>query len=488
MSTFVAICLLLRLTMGITPTQMQQDLNNAIDNPYVYSYAVPPGNYYFEEKDFIIRNAENFTVYSSSNSVIYLNCSYKVSTINAFNVTILNISIDYDPPCFSQGVINKININTSSLTVSIDRNYPVPDKNINNIFNAPRIKVIYWNSTTRHMIVGQSPYNPMKTAKSLNNNNNEYIIYLERPMSQFYIPKIGELVTISPRVGTWEPVYQYISNCGAFMCINCSNVIVNNLIIFYAANMALIEMYGEGNNIYNNYNLIRSKKNPNNLLTANADGFHSTQNLYGPTLRNSYMEYPADDFAAVHNRINILLERISDFEGYIIDTDNGSTFNFIKPNDYIYFYELNTLNYFGFGIIDNFYLVKNETIIEEAKNSENVLESPPFNATFTVNYTEIVSVYYVKFKNKLNANITSLWSLVEFDLNNNALIENNVFYNGYDNMMRMKSNNAIIQNNTEYLTHWGIDMTDIQSYLEGELGLKNIIVRNNIMIDCNITQ
>ena len=39
-------------------------------------------------------------------------------------------------------------------------------------------------------------------------------------------------------------------------------------------------MYGEGNNIYNNYQLIRSKKNSNNLSTATADGFHSTQINY----------------------------------------------------------------------------------------------------------------------------------------------------------------------------------------------------------------
>ena len=56
-------------------------------------------------------------------------------------------------------------------------------------------------------------------------------------------------------------------------------------------------------------------------ITADFTLFHSRQII----LRTSYMEYTCDNFVNVDNRINILLKRISDYEGYIIDTYNGSS-------------------------------------------------------------------------------------------------------------------------------------------------------------------
>eukprot|EP01084_Bolivina_argentea_P098272 176623_1 len=466
---------------ALSPSQLQSQLSDAINNPDIGSYTIPNGNYHFINTDFIIAHATNFSIYSSSSTIISLNCSYQVLVINNSNVTISNISVDYDPPCFSQGIINDINITESSLIISVDKGYPLPDKTINDIFNAKIIKVIYWNATTRNIIVGQQTSNPMKSSLQL--NKNKYKIYLQKNISTF-MPSINDLVTISPRVGGNVVC---ATNCSAFICVNCSNVLIDNLIIYSSSNMALVEMYGQGNNIYNNYQLIR-KYNSTHLLTANADAFHSTVNLYGPTLKNSHMMYPADDFVNVHNRLNILLERISDYETYIIDTDNGSTLQWLKANDYIYFYQLNSLNYFGYGIVESFYMVTNETIIQQARDSENVLESPPYNAHFIVNYTDLVKVYYVKFKNKLEKNITGYWALVEIDLNNNALIENNICYNGYSSVVKIKSNGAIVQNNYAYSTHGGMQLKASQNWLEGELGLKNIIVRNNIFYGCDINE
>ena len=138
--------------IAITPTELQSDLNSAISNQQIDSYRIPNGNYHFINTDFVIKNAINFTVYSSSSTIIYLNCSYQVLALNNSNVTINNISIDYDPPCFSQGIIENINFTESSLTVLIDDGFPLPDNKINDIFNAKIIKVIYWNSTTKQII------------------------------------------------------------------------------------------------------------------------------------------------------------------------------------------------------------------------------------------------------------------------------------------------------------------------------------------------
>ena len=104
-------------------------------------------------------------------------------------------------------------------------------------------------------------------------------------------------------------------------------------------------------------------------------------------------------------------------------------------------YELSTLQYIGYGMVDQIEDVRNETTIQQAA----------YDVKFVVNYTDLVKAYYVKFKNKLNANITGYWSLVEVDLNNGSLIENNIFYNGYVSMTKLKSDQGVIRNNSVYL-------------------------------------
>ena len=457
---------------SLTPQQLQNDLNNAISDANTKSYRIPPGDYHFINTNFQIFNAVNFEIISSDKAILYFNCSYEVSIVNNTNVTITNLIIDYDPPCFSQGILDSMNITESSLMVSIDDGYPLPDKSINPYFNVPVIKVIYWNSTTRDMIVGQPVSNHMNSSKQI--TENKYEIYLQTNIKQ-YIPNIGDLITIGPRKG------------GTFLCTNCTNMKVINLTIYASTNMACVEMYGGGNNLYDNYQLIR-RPNSKHLITSNADAFHSNCNLKGPVLRNSKLMYPGDDFVNVHNRMNILLDRVSDNEVYIIDTLNSKTFINVKPNDYIYFYHLNSLQYLGYGIVDILNISRNQTLIQQARQSENVMNNPPYNAKFIPNYTETLVVYYVRFKNKLNVNITAYWSLVQYDLNNGAIIENNYFYNGYSGICKLKSSNSIFRNNRAEYTHSGVMVAAEQSWMEGNLGLRNIIVENNVIIGCAVNK
>ena len=463
---------LLPLVFTITPQQLQQQLNNAILDPRTTSYTIPVGDYHFINSNFEIFNAINFEIHSSDKAIIYFNCSYEVSVMNNINVTITNLIIDYDPPCFSQGVLNEMNITESSLIVSIDDGYPLPDKSIYPYFNVPVIKVIYWNSTTRNMIVGQPVSNHMNSSTKI--ADNKYKIYLQSNIKQ-YIPTIGNLITIGPRKG------------GTFLCTNCTDMKIYNLTIYASTNMACVEQFGGGNNLYDNYQLIR-RPGSKHLITSNADAFHSNCNIKGPILRNSKLMFPGDDFVNVHNRMNILLTRITDNTVYIIDTLNSKTFVNVKPNEYIYFYHLNNLEYMGYGIVESLEITRNQTVIQQAKQSESIMNNPPYNARFIPNYTGSVVVYYVVFKNKLNINITAYWSLVQFDLNNAAIIENNYFYNGYAGVCKLKSKNSVFQNNQAQYTHSGIMIAAEQTWMEGNLGLRDILVANNVVIGCDVNE
>ena len=252
--------------------------------------------------------------------------------------------------------------------------------------------------------------------------------------------------------------------------------------------MSLYEQFGDGNNIYDNYQLRRSPLNGGkNLLAANKDAFHSYSVRYAPTLKNSYLSYPADDFINVHNRMNVILDRIDDNTIYAIDTLNGDTFDKIivgnNNDDQMSFYQLNSMKYIQNSVITSIKKMDNSTLIQQAKDAYTDLTKPPYNAPkWLTNWQNSVSVYMIGFKDKLDDNV-SKYQLIEYDLNQGAVIINNHFHSTFSTLMKMKSKKSIVRNNVfEYGN--GMHIVPEQQWLEGELGLDNIIIEDNIFVGC----
>eukprot|EP01084_Bolivina_argentea_P213249 362232_1 len=468
MANVIIFCILSVVSYAFTPRELQQELNDAINDKNISSYTIPSNDYYFISTNFFINNAENFSIISFKKTILYFNCSFGIHLNNNFNLTLMNIVIDYNPTCFSQGIINSINTTELSIIVTIDNGYPLPDPSINKLFAVNTVKVIYWNQTNGEMFPGQTGFcswnssQPIKT----NNNTNIYKIYVN---NFHYMPSIGNAVTFGPRQGN------------TFYATNCSNMNIVNLTIYGSSNMAVYELIGFGHNIYDNYQLIR-RPNSTHLLSSNADGFHSNSNMFGPILKNSYLEHTGDDFANVHNRINILLQRIDDYSLYVIDTWNGYTFGRVSQDNSIYFYELNTLNFIGYGIVNSILFINNQTLMNDAIQSYTILNNPPYNAGFVTDYRKTIAVYKIEFKEKLNENIIQ-YSLIEYDLGNGAMFLNNKFHNGHGHMIMLKSKNSIVKNNI-FSYALGVYIKAEQNWLEGELGLSNVTVENNIFIGC----
>eukprot|EP01084_Bolivina_argentea_P290145 498330_1 len=452
---------------SISPEQLQSQLNAAITDRNTNSYVIPKGDYYFQNVDFNIISADNFDISASNTTTFYFNCSYGVKISNNFNVNISNIQIDYNPPCFSQGVINEPNKTEQSFIVTIDKYYPRPDKTINSIYNASVVKVIYFDPNTRQIIYNQSGNPRWNGSISLNNSPPyKYKIFMQNMGT---VPKIGWLVTMGPRKGN------------GIWVNNCSNMLFTKFTVYGSCNMAIYEQFGHGNNIYNKYQLRRSKQNNGmNLLSSNADGFHSNCAKYAPMLNNSYLSFAGDDFVNVHNRMNIVLQRIDDFSLYVIDTWSGNTFNQVSANDSISFYKLNTLQYISVETVANIKIMRNETLQQEAKQSYYTMEQAPYNCKWATNWSNSVVVYMITFEQKLNMNVTQ-YMLIEYDLNQGAKITNNHFYSGLVTFIKLKSKNSIVENNIFEYAH-GIHIAAEQSWLEGELGLDNIIIADNTFI------
>ena len=223
-----------------------------------------------------------------------------------------------------------------------------------------------------------------------------------------------------------------------------------------------------------------------NLLASNKDAFHSYSTRYAPTLKNSYLSFAVDDFINVHNRMNVILQKIDDSNIYAIDTLNGDTLSKINVDNNndnkMSFYQLDSMAFLQNAVITNIKKMDNDTLTKEASDAYTEMQKPPYNAHWNINWADSVVVYKIGFEEKLNANV-SKYQLIEYDLNEGAKIINNHFHSTFCTLMKMKSKNAVISGNVfEYGS--GVHIVPEQAWLEGELGLNDIIIENNVFVGC----
>ena len=86
-----------------------------------------------------------------------------------------------------------------------------------------------------------------------------------------------------------------------------ARIVLRNVDIHAASNMAITEFQGDGGNRYERVSLVpRDASRP---LASNADGFHSSGLRNGPTLSGLTMLNLLDDYFNVHNTFQIVAKR-----------------------------------------------------------------------------------------------------------------------------------------------------------------------------------
>lgn len=137
----------LRLPRSDPSEQLQHDLNAAIAAGSS-SFAISPG-VYRPKGDLFLNNARDLSVASGSGGLVALvfRCNWGIVLRSCVNVSVANVTIDYDPPCYSQGVVTHIDKQTIRYTV--DDGFPTPTRDSDQRFvTAPIVKVIRWDPLT----------------------------------------------------------------------------------------------------------------------------------------------------------------------------------------------------------------------------------------------------------------------------------------------------------------------------------------------------
>jgi len=433
-------------------------------NPVKVIIELDKNKTYYLSKPIIIDSLTDVEINGNGSKIINTVRGRIFRITNSVRITLRDISIDYDPLPFTQGIIVAMNDTTSVLDVKIDKGYPMDEVLLSRMNGAGFLKVK--NRETRALKEGARSFLVPSKAEKISDDTIR--VSLKWPINA---AGAGQVLAETGDVAV-------ITTPGSETVIEVENSAYTSFIgvnIYSASGMGILENGGFGGTAIINCNLIPGNKpegaNEERLCSTNSDGSHFITVKYGPTIRNSKFHFTSDDAINVHSFHYFVIEKIDDTTYYVspkwdIGLEEGDTIQALSKEtfDSIGISEIKTLNK----------LVKPELAKEIAD-------------VWSVRHmtTQPELIYEVVFSNPVELTkgdfITSLTHAGE-----NTIIEGNEFIDS--NRVICKGANTTIENNKfAYSPYAALHVgPDIGFWAEGTYANKVRII-NNTFDYCGIS-
>ena len=408
--------------------------------------------------------------------------------MDCHNVSIRGLTFDSDPPNYAQGVVTAVRPDVSAFTAKFDTRFIPPDTSVPP-FSAPGgsagAKVAFWDPSLRRMLYAVNFLNS-STAFSQAEGAASFNVTLKHAQAAGGLT-VGNLVTIFPRKGlTWH-------------CQNCSSVVADNVTIHGGGNMGFLETGGAGGNHYRGISIVRKPSSPG-LMALNADGFHSSDVGIGPTLEDSIISYTGDDFLNIHNKMKIVCRVLDDGNSSGTTTlaliDPGTSFLELRPADELHFFQLlphlpHKANPFLGSSVVRSVAPADAALRKECHAAGEAMQQPPYSADLIGTVASSVArarVYVATFAGSLPAAVQR-FSLVNFERRSGAhfAVRRNHFHDSCGSGGRIigKSINGTLESNVAE-RFGGVHVYSEQVWLEGALGIRNVLLANNTIVDARV--
>ena len=233
-------------------------------------------------------NLTDVHINGNGSTVICNNQEQAFSFYNCVRVELRDLTIDYDPLCFTQGEITAVAEDGSWFDVRIDEGYPVTGLAANRVqFYDPQTRLLKRNSittyTSNYSALKQLGHNLFRAVKNGTWSAGE---------------QVGDLVVMD--VKTDKP------NAGVHtvMLNKCYNTKLENVTVYGSNTFSFFEKEGYANE-YRNCVVDRGPMPQGirpRLRSGNADGIHSSQARKGPTVTGCKVGHNGDDCIIVCGR------------------------------------------------------------------------------------------------------------------------------------------------------------------------------------------
>ena len=394
------------------------------------------------KKSVNIENISNLTVDGNGAEIVMLkNDIPAFRLINSENIVIKNLSVDYDPLPFTQGVVTKVDGN--KFTFTIDDGYPKLSKDFQKSYIHLFDSKGEWKKNSAD-VYGKMQILTPETA--------------EFTVRGKHVVEKGDRVAVNFR----SPAAFSISRCGKleFSHIN----------IYASPGVAFHSRYGRGKVVFDTVKIIRKKDG--RLFACCADGINLATSSGGAEIRNCEFSYLGDDGINFHSELLpvavkrdkkrlIFVYPYGQYKTHFEEVfKKGDEMIFVRQGDY--------------KIIGRAHL---ESIKVSSDRKPEKL-APEF---FPVRGTSGVSVYELTTLEETDIPRGSFFYIPASGVEN-FVISNNFFHDHRARGIRIMSSCGVIENNLfERLKTAAVTLGGEFNYWREAGWCSDIVIRNNVM-------
>lgn len=306
----------------------QHHVQQLIDNAIAHNQtllSLPRDTYYFDAENPLLHdtigllnigNASGLTIDGNGSTFIFQKIDMGIYIHHCKDLTIKNISIDYNPLPFTQGTISSLN--NHQITLKIDQGYREDVE----YFNIPGYDRVLLGRGRVNEICRVFP----KNIKSIGNGE------FKMEVADAACLQVNDPVVL---LGRYE---------NAVFSTFCENTRYENINIYSSPGFSIWELYGGGGSTLKNVRIVEGPTPTDalkrRLISSSGDALHFTSLKKGPHIESCEVRNTDDDFinlegfmfrafsVANHNEINVLAASYSTdfFPGDTLDIYEGESF------------------------------------------------------------------------------------------------------------------------------------------------------------------
>lgn len=397
------------------------------------------GTYYIDSTgDFHIDvfNARKLTIEGNSAELILRNpTAGGIRFVDSHDCVVRNLSLDYDPVPFTQGIITSVDSKRGTFELKLDSEYPSLDEkwfmpNTHSGFAMQRDRTtgrLKENAVSAFFPDSWESLGDMTYRVSIRNDG--YRSTVMRNM------EIGDSL-----------VYVIRNNGGGILVWGSNNLVIDNVKIYAAPSAAILA--GQSDNLTVRNVSVQVKPQTGRINSTNGDGVHCVGARIGPTIENSVFEGMSDDGVNIYMPPHVVYYVESESKLII---DGGPP---VQQGDLLEILDPKTGKLRGLSRVQ--FLEKvGETAVAVT------LETPIPGVTAGLDFKESDHVY--------NRNTCG----------EGFIIRNNIFQNYRGRGVLIRSGNGIVEGNTfRELSGVAISVVNEPDWPEGPMS-RNIVIRNN---------
>ena len=452
-------------------------------------FRIPAGDYHFGHTRFELRNARNMEVTASGVSFWFgWGGGMRVMTSEGVKWTASEAApfiIDYDPPVVAQGRVIRTDQLASGRWVDAEfsTDYIMPNRNqTGNIFGEPKVKVAFWDPASRTMrrtpneavnvyLDGSTSLAPACEPNTGRNCGTTWRIQMAgRTTAMHRLLRNGDLISMHPRVFPH-----------AIELVACERVVFEDAHIYGGTNIGVVESKGVGSHVYRRIKVTR-RPGSANLMSVNADGFHSNSAEEGAQIIDSEIGYTGDDLVNIYGGIGIVVDRIGNQTLLVLDRKGAMDSN-TRGGDVVRFHSIKTETLplvasarlastpSHFGSWNE--VLPNGSVVPKVNSLKTTLNAPPYSLGFPPSFSfDNDDLFQLTFTTDLPEGVQPLWTVAQVyeKSNRGAKISGSWLHDAYARSALAKTDGFSISD-TLFQRGAGVYIGVVEiNWLEGDLG------------------